>query len=77
MILKHISKMGAIMLSTLLVLVAVQASVQLPPQERENRNRLIVHYARYQVYTAAEILQILAIIHGYVLRYVMYKQLQE
>ena len=73
MILKHISNMGAIMLSTLLVLVAVQASVQLPPQERENRNRLIVHYARYQVYTAAEILQILAIIHGYV----TYKQFQE
>jgi len=54
-----------------------QASVQLPPQERENRNRLIIHYARYQVYTAAEILQMLAIIHGYVLRYVTYKQLQE
>ena len=35
--------MGAIMLSTLLAVVAVQASVQLPPQERENRNRLIVH----------------------------------
>ena len=68
MILKHISKMEAIMLSTLLVVV--QASVQLPPQE----HKLIVHYARYQVYTAAEIL---AIIHGYVLRYVAYKQLQE
>jgi len=65
--------MGAIMLSTMLAVVAVQASVQLPPQERENRNRLI--YARYQVYTAAEILQMLAIIHGYVLRYVTYKQL--
>ena len=58
------------MLSALLVAWAVQTSTQLPPQERENRNRLIVHYAKYQVYTALEILKILAIVHGYVLRYV-------
>ena len=55
------------MLSALLVAWAVQTSTQLPPQERENRNRLIVHYAKYQVYTALEILKILAIVHGYVL----------
>ena len=44
------------MLSALLVLVAlaVQMSTQLPPQERENRNRLIVHYTKYQVYTDSE-----------------------
>ena len=52
------------MLSALLVALAVQTSTQLPPQERENRNRLIV---QYQVYTALEILKILAIVHGYVL----------
>ena len=55
------------MLSALLVALAVQTSTQLPPQERENRNRLIVHYAKYQVYTALEIFKILAIVHGYVL----------
>ena len=55
------------MLSALLVALAVQTSTQLPPQERENRNRLIV---QYQVYTALEILKILAIVLGYVLRYV-------
>ena len=43
------------MLSALLVALAVQTSTQLPPQERENRNRLIVHYAKYQVYTALEL----------------------
>ena len=53
----------------MLVALAVQTSTQLPPQERENRNRLVVHYAKYQVYTALEI-KILAIVHGYVLRYV-------